>query len=602
MYKLSFLLITFLSLAFGNLYAVNAKEGVVSVRQPDGAFVNVLIKGNEHRHIVYTVDGYVLVSNSEGFYVFADITSDNEVIPTDIKASNPESRNDAVMERLYKINAQAIEKALLGNNELKRAQALSLPGLMTTYFPSEGDPKALVILVEFSDNEFTVEDPLDFYTRMLNEEDFADEGATGSARDYFISNSSGKFLPQFDVYGPVKLPNDIKYYGANDRWGNDSRPQQMAIDACNTLDEEVDFSIYDTNGDGIIDNVFIYYAGYGEADGGGANTIWPHSTKLSLLTNTRYVYDGVRLDRYACTNELQTMPVKERVDGIGTFCHEFGHVLGLPDLYATTTINLSTPGIWDLMDNGSYNNSGMTPPALSSYERSALGWLEPIKLNYSDYELSPLIDSNIAYIHKVESGNEYFLFENRQQKGWDAYLPGHGMLIWHIDYKQAVWNSNTVNDNIWHQYVDLVEADGLSGIESRPGDAFPGVKNVTEFARWTNPSFSFWDNKEDIPFYIRKIKESQDGLISFSVVPNSFVPDDDEDDDLGEEENAVDAVNISDSYLTLNGMVHNYEGNLSIYDLNGIRVADMPSHSVVSLPSGLYIAVKEGGYKKILIQ
>ena len=572
-YSLPFLLVFFLSILSSlSGRAVNAKTGLLTALQPDGTTILIRIEGNEFGHTVYSADGRLLTTDADGYYVAAEPSEE--------------------------------EQGAMADQARMRA-ARNLPGLMTTYFPLEGEPRALVVLVEFSDNEFTVKNPRDFYTRMLNEVDFADDGATGSARDYFVSNSSGKFRPQFDVYGPVKLSNDIKYYGANDRWGNDSRPQQMAIDACSALDEEVDFSLYDTNSDGIIDNVFFYYAGYGEADGGGANTIWPHSTKLSLTTNTRYVYDGVRLDRYACTNELMTMPEKGRVDGIGTFCHEFGHVLGLPDLYATTTINLSTPGIWDLMDNGSYNNSGMTPPSLSSYERCALGWLEPKQLMLNDYILATLEETNTAFIHKGDSDNEYFLFENRQQRGWDAYLPGHGMLIWHIDYKQAVWNSNTVNDNIWHQYVDLVEADGLSGIESRSGDAFPGSKNVTEFARWTTPAFVFWDNTIDIPFYIRKIRESKEGMISFSVVPKSFVPDDDEEDEEiydDEEENGVGSVGVAKSFEVIDNMVCNYDGSLHVYTLGGWLAATLQGESNAILSPGFYIAVKDGRPVKILLR
>ena len=525
-------------------YAVGAKSGLLTTRQPDGSPLHIELRGNEFGHIAYSADGYPLTSDADGFYVFADIDTEGRLAATNLRASDPEARNSETQLRLERLKSSDIEAAILQSHQSRRLAKKNLPGLMSASFPLEGEQRALVILVEFADNAFSVDNPNDYFSRMLNESGFSDNGATGSARDYFIDNSCGKFSPQFDVYGPVKLPNDMKYYGANDRWGNDSNPQEMAIHACQALEGEVSFSLYDANSDGIIDNVFIYYAGYGEADGGGANTIWPHSTRLSLFSSRKYIFDGVQLDRYACTNELMMQPERDRTDGIGTFCHEFSHVLGLPDLYATSTINLSTPGIWDVMDNGSYNNLGMTPPALSSFERSALGWLEPTLLRYSDCILEPLLLSNKAFFYANEKGNEFFLFENRQQQGWDSYLPGHGMLIWHIDFNSAVWNSNTVNDNIWHQHVDLVEADNLSGIESRAGDAFPGPKNVTEFARYTSPSFSFWNYSEEIQLSLRKIRESEEGNISFSVLPLSFV--DDEEDEPEEVEPPAPGIFIAD--------------------------------------------------------
>lgn len=567
MKSLSFLLsAVFVLSSVTCLHAVNARQGVLSVRQPDGSSLQVMMAGNECGHLVYDLQGRLMVSDEQGFYVYPDADTESEVI-------------------------------LAVNKNLERQTAVrrGAPGLMTTFFPSTGENHALVVLVEFADNEFTVPDPGDFYNRMLNEAGYSQDDASGSARDYFIENSSGVFSPIFDVYGPVKLDRDMEYYGKNDRWGNDSNPQQMAIDACAKLDSEIDFRIYDTNGDNIIDNVFFYYAGYGEADGGGANTIWPHSTRLSLIGKT-VEYDGVRLDRYACSNELQRMINPDVPDGIGTFCHEFCHVLGLPDLYATSTINLTTPGIWDLMDNGSYNNMGKTPPNLSSYERYALGWLTPDPLRYNDYSLLPLSESNRAIIHEGSTPNEYFLFENRQQKGFDAYLPNHGMLVWHIDYRKSVWDSNTVNDNIWHQCVDLVEADNNSDLNTKSGDSFPGSANVTKFTKWTSPSFSFWDYS-DINIGIWHIRESTEGTISFSALPLSYVePEEDE------EESSVGSVYEAVLPFRVDGnCVSGLEGILEIFDIGGKKVRTLPAGCSVVLPKGLYLAVKDGFRYKILI-
>lgn len=543
-------------------YAVNAKSGLLNVRQPDGSRIEMYLEGDENSHVAKSIDGRVLISDRDGFYVYASAEDSNILLQ-------------------------------------ERTRPKRLPGLMPTGYPTKGEQKALVILVEFADNEFSVTDPQDFFYRMLNEEGFSDGGATGSARDYFIENSSGLFIPHFDVYGPVKLPQDMRYYGANDRWGNDSNPQQMVIQACEALDKEIDFSEYDADGNGIIDNVFVYYAGYGEADGGGANTIWPHSSQLSLVYNTKYMFDGVQLDRYACTNELQNFLKPGEPDGIGTFCHEFGHVLGIPDLYATMAINLTTPGIWDIMDNGSYNNGCMTPPYLSAYERAALGWLEPHNLQMSDYVLYPLGESNQAYIYKG-TDNEFFLFENRQQQGFDEYLPGHGMLIWHIDYNRSAWDNNMVNNNIWHMYIDLVEADNEPGLGSFAGDSFPGTKNVTVFSKHTTPSFSFWDKTIDVPLALWHIRESDEGLVSFSVVPLSFA-DNNIDEEDEEEENAVLYIEEGSSFEISGNRISNQSGILEIYDINGIKISELSDNSSTTLSPGLYIGLKGGRHSKFLI-
>lgn len=534
--KLPFFIISLLLSV--SLYAVRAVEGLIPVRQPDGETLLIRIYGDESRHAVTTEDGYLLLSAPDGSYVYADVDSGGLPVSAEMRATDPERRTPEIQRRLQSIDKEAVVAAMERVVVRRDAPARKGPGLMDTRFPTTGKQRALVILVEYTDVSFSMTDPKDFFTRMLNEEGFSDYEGTGSARDYFLDNSCGVFDPSFDVYGPVRLEHEMRHYGANDRWGYDSNPQQMVIEACDALDDEVDFSLYDTNGDGIIDNVFVYYAGYGEADGGGSLSVWPHSSKLSLVFSQKYVYDGVVLDRYACTNELQYFQRQDEPDGIGTFCHEFSHVLGLPDLYATTTINLTTPGTWDLMDNGSYNNLSRTPPCLSSFERYALGWMEPQQLTDGlDCVLYPLSGANVALIYASESGNEYFLFENRQQQGWDAYLPGHGMLVWQIDYNRRQWENNTVNDNIWHQYVDLIEADGKSGNESRAGDPFPGATENRFFNRSSTPSFTFWD-KTEVPIGLYNITESPLGNVSFSVRPFPYAGGDLED---GVTEISVDA-------------------------------------------------------------
>ncbi|MDE6136360.1 MAG: M6 family metalloprotease domain-containing protein, partial [Muribaculaceae bacterium] len=367
------------------------------------------------------------------------------------------------------------------------------PGLFPgTHFPSMGKQKGLVVLVEYTDTKFnTAYDPADYFARMLNEPGFSDYSATGSAVDFFRESSMGQFEPEFDVYGPITLSRNMAYYGGNDWYGNDSNPQKMVIEACQQLDATVDFSQYDRDGDGYIDNVFVFYAGRGEASGGSADTVWPHSWDVSAAESVTYTFDGVILDHYACSNEWEG----SRPDGVGTFVHEFSHVMGLPDLYATSYTSAFTPGAWSAMDYGPYNNNGCTPPLYSAYERYSLGWIEPLPIGGPINATLYPIGTNQAGIIATGDPEEYFLVENRQQTGWDTYIPGHGMLVWHVDYDSYVWSRNVVNNTASHQYVDIEEADGIQSESTRAGDAFPGTSGKTSFTATTSPAMKTWAGK-----------------------------------------------------------------------------------------------------------
>ena len=474
------------------MHGVVAKPGWIEARQPDGSVKIIRMEGGPRGHQIYTPDDKPLMTNERGFYVPADAA---------FMANYEKKLNDR-------------RKAATSGTPMP----LSLPGLMKNPFPSTGDQRALVILVEFPDCRFTIDNPRQHFQEMLNGESYTKDGATGSARKYYYENSNGAFNINFDIYGPVEVSNSYQYYGANDYFGEDMNPHEMILEACALLDDKIDFTQYDKNGDGEIDMVYVFYAGYGEADGGGPYTIWPHSAGIASDFVIYKYFDNKLLNHYACSMELQySSPNHSRPDGIGTFCHEFGHVLGIPDLYSTIGGGAFTPGEWSLMDCGSYNNESRTPPCLSGFERAAIGWLEPRKLSTpGPYSLKPLGEGyNEAFMISTSSQNEYFILENRQQVGWDTYLPHHGMLVWHIDYNSTVWNNNTVNINARHQRVDLVEADGIPSNWTIDGDAFPGLYEKTEFTESTKPALVSWNN-QSLGVGIRDIKETG-GDITFSV-------------------------------------------------------------------------------------
>ncbi len=496
--------------------AVPAKPGLIEVTQADGTTLPVRIMGDERHHFYLSDDGYLLV-NDHNTYYYADVDDAGTIVRSNIRATASALRDGVArsyvqavdMPRVYeKLSARAARETSRFKVGAQRGPGL-FPG---THFPAMGKQKAIVILVEYKDVKMTLTDAHDYFHRMLNEPGFSDYGGTGSAYDFFMESSMGQFEPEFDVYGPVTLSQNRSYYGGNDWWGNDQRPEEMIIEACQQLDATVDFSQYDRDGDGYIDNVFVFYAGRGEASGGSDDTVWPHSWDISSATSVPYYFDGVRLDRYGCSNEYES----GRPDGVGTFVHEFSHVMGLPDLYATSYTGAFTPGAWSALDYGPYNNDGCTPPLYSAFERYALRWIDPVEINGPlNATLNP-IGTNQAGIIRTGSDNEFFLLENRQQTSWDTYIPGHGMLVWHVDYSSSVWDSNTVNNSSYHQYVDIEEADGTQSEYSRDGDAFPGASGVTSFTDDTTPSMKTWSSQRlNLP--ITDIAESAQGIITFKV-------------------------------------------------------------------------------------
>ncbi len=289
----------------------------------------------------------------------------------------------------------------------------------------------------------------------------------------------------------------MAYYGGNDINGNDSLVAQMVVDACAAANTDVDFTQYDTDGNGRVDNVFIYYAGYNEAEHGPENSIWPHRwivIQSSSLPNVKF--DGKRVYDYACTSELKGN-TGANMCGIGTFCHEFGHVLGLVDYYNTAESNKATLELWNIMDSGSYLNAGRTPPLYSAYDRFFLGWLTPEQVTSgSNITIEPLYQGKTqpastahqAYLlsatphnlnGKAPSPCEFFILEYRKKTGWDTYLPAEGMCLWHIDYDQASWTDNGPNNYTGntqtpdsHMRVYLESPTVLSAPKTPPTKAF----------------------------------------------------------------------------------------------------------------------------------
>lgn len=486
--------------------AIVAKRDVRTVTQPDGTTLRVRLVGDEAMHFLMTEDGTLLVEN-EGVFTYADINDKGQILSTGTLAA--EKTPVKALGKTLNIKDVDIEALEVKRNVAQRRAQSYVPytqtatgksrapqtgvGLVSSTYPRTGSPKGLVILVQYSDVKFTHPNPAQYFGDMVNKKGFNEYGAIGSALDYFTEQSGGKFIPSFDVLGPVTLSNKRSYYGGNDSYGDDKNPQTMVTEACRQLDSTVDFKQYDTDGDGLIDNVFVFYAGLGEADGGPAESVWPHSWDVRHA-GANVKLDGVTLAHYACSNEWDSH--YNRPGGSGTFIHEFSHVMGLPDLYSTGKSMLScTPGSYSVLDYGPYNNKGLTPPNYGAYERNAMGWSEAIVLDGPiTLTLGPVSTNEFALI-PTSKNTEFFLLENRQNTGWDAYIPGHGMLIWHIDYNASVFSSNEVNNISSHQYVDIEEANSNANnlnTTAMAGWTFPGTSKKTSFTSSTKPALKNW--------------------------------------------------------------------------------------------------------------
>ncbi len=479
------------------LCAVNAYPYPITVKQPNGTSLSILLRGDELYHYQTSTDGYLLETNTAGYLTYATVNDTGKIISSGIIASDIEKRT--AKEILFLKNTTKAEamKALQEEETLALQQARSRSIAMSEQVQSvslspfkDNSPKVLVILVNFADVQFVTPSPNTAFANFLNQEGYSTNGATGSVRDYLMASSYGQFIPTFDVIGPITLPHPMIYYGqsASSSAKYDANPGQMVIDACTIAQKGgLIFSNYDTNGDRYVDNVFIIFAGHNQSEGGSKDAIWPHQG------NTRETsLDGTIIKRYACTSELRGNTGSE-ICGIGTFCHEFSHVIGLPDLYHTFA-DKHTLDHWSIMASGNYNNNSRTPPTYSCYERFYLGYLKPDQANTPDeitlYPLSqektpPLNTSNQSYIiskakHNLDpiypNPTEFFLVEYRKRTGWDRYLPGEGMLIWHIDYYKPAWTSNTINNFYGEKQTAeshmRVYLQPLIGSTETPGEAF----------------------------------------------------------------------------------------------------------------------------------
>lgn len=533
------------SLFASSLFAIPALSVWRSVRQADGTTIRLKLVGDEHFHYAVTDDGIPVLSH-DGSYYYAHIRS-GHLVASDVLAHARDQRKDH--EERFAASLNDV-KALDAQTRSQAAQKVGTRANVVT-----GKKKGLVILVQFSNQHFAnpsnvltlgsgETDVNTLYSDMLNKDGYTDtkSGAIGSVHDYFHDQSDGKFDLSFDVIGPVTLSHPYSYYGAPSGNEADGNAPQMVIDARNAIKDKVNFADYDWNDDGEVEQVYIVYAGEGQATGGDDNTIWPHKYSLSDSRHQPLTYNGVTIDTYACSNEMirATLNGKDRLFymGIGTICHEFSHCLGLPDFYDTGYGDNVGTGSYDLMCSGSYNGGpealknvyggtgiGTVPAGYTSYEKAFMGWITPTQLGEQPLDVKAmkgLSDGGSAYIlTNPDNSNEYYLFENRTDSHWDSALPGHGLLVLHVDYDARSWAYNTVNAarDQNHPRMTIVPADGDLSDETLASDTYPTDLN-SQLSGNSTPALSFYTGYS-VPTTagLSNIQTAADGTVSFHYTP-----------------------------------------------------------------------------------
>ena len=591
----------------------------ITVSQPDGTQLTVRINGDADFNWVSTLDGVVLKQVGNGYYV-ANIDTNGMLSSSGTLAHDADKRSSAEQSLCKKQDVKAFLTVNTRPERLAATRGFGGKG-STSFFPHTGSPRAIVLLVQFANRPFKVQ-PRKAFNQYLNSmadkhQDFgnAENRNTGSVKRYFSDMSGGKFKPQFDLYGPITMPKNAAYYGEGS--SSMERYRELVSEACTMMDDSLDFSKYDADKDGNVDLVYIIYAGYGESVSSIDSTLWPKA----FVCGTDIKKDGKYVRLAGISNELNGHPDVHYsstsgllINGVGLFCHEFSHCMGLPDFYPTvspqwTTANnkqdfdaYDNQGMeeWDVMDNGIYLYNGYSPTAYTAWEREKMGWLTIETLTREGkVELKSIDQGGKAYRIKNDkntSGNEYYIVENIQAKGWNYKLPASGMMVSHVEYVPWAFSvfhggDNSVNNIKKHPRMTIVPADGYlpssyrkvsdnSNLtapymkkkqydEQLAGDLYPGknninrltdAQNMVNYAPWTGGML----NK---PIYNIALKN---GIVTFDFLKDQTSTG------IEQPESATDSSNEE-----------------KIYTIDGRYVGT----NLNALPKGVYIK----GKKKVVV-
>lgn len=479
--------------SISDAWCIKAAAKIVKYRQPDGSFVALKVVGDEFFGYTTTLQGHIVSVGPDGYLHYADYNSGALRISgrrvsaatrsisgiPDIVTSVPHH----VANSLRSLAIQEINPSRLGGGTATKSSV-----------PAYGS--SLVLLVQFPDLYFAIEDPVEYFNAMLNGKDYSYNGATGSVADYFNANFRGMREFSFHLSPIITLSKEAAYYGEHTPYMNDANVTGLVVEACKIASENgVDFSKYDADSDGVVDNVAIIFAGLNEAESGNSLAIWPHKGDIA---DRNIFCNGVKIASYTCTSEYSGDAEENFPATIGSFCHEYAHWLGLMDMYDVNGdeegLSAGLYGSLSLMDQGNYLNNGKTPPYLNAVELEMLGVVPIKELSPDrDYRLLPVHMADTLYMVNSSNPGEYFLFECRNTAGWDKYIGGEGLVVYHIDKSEnmcgglsanARWRLNIVNSYASHECAGVLSEHVF----------YPGAENITSLTSTGVPSFTDWQH------------------------------------------------------------------------------------------------------------
>lgn len=465
-------------------YGNKAVKSIINYKQPDGTVIQITLHGDESFAYKKNLNGTIL--EQKGGYLLPSPTLTEEMA--------------------IKIWQENREQRALSTTSALSTKSSSSYSTSTFPLPISDNIvniKVPVLLVEFSDIKFTVPNILEAIEEQLNSPSYATNGATGSVADYFNTNFHNRYTFEFDVCPTIiTLPNTLAYYASDTNTALDNNLREMLEKACElALQSGFNLAEYDWLDNGVIASINIIFAGYSQSETGNSDEIWPQYSAVSNFT-----HNGKTVQSFSCSSELSNIDeLKDNLQGIGTFCHEFAHVFGLPDMYDTNGDlegeSNSLCKSLSLMDEGNYLNSGRTPPLFCAIERELIG-IEPILPTIgNEYTLKTSSqDGDILKIESINSG-EYFLVEYREEKGWDKYIGNSGVVVYHVDKSEAIyggissykrWEYNNINCYSEHPCAKVISYNDQTTIEN---SFFPGINNVTELNSTSNPALLDWSKR-----------------------------------------------------------------------------------------------------------
>ena len=580
----------FLFLLGHDVFAVPAVPWPVEKTQPDGSKITVYIRGDEKVHWMESLDGYTLMYDTEKYIVYAEQDAGRNMVPSNRKFTETSTPPGRVMKGLtYSTEQIRVMQQIwevTGNIPPQRAGATT------------GSRKALCVLMGFKDKPFT-KDKNEFQT-LFNQVGLypADNSSKGSVRDFFRENSYGQLDLTVTLAGPYTTDNNLSYYAPESRWQTFAR--EAAQKAYNA---GINFNEFAVNG--VLETFHILFAGYGDENINNGQQIWSHKWGFPTVN-----LGGVSLSVYSCSPELRGSS-GSNTTFIGVICHELTHVFGSPDYYDTDYAgsggNYAGSGNWDLMANGSWNDSGRQPAHINMFQKILYNWVTPVELT-SPLDVTGMPPSAqpatsftetlvpyppgppVAYSIQANSNGEMYVLENRQKIGFDSSTPGTGLLIWHVHPGALTGNANNAGHP--QQMYPVVASSTIPiptgtvasyGSVNSAGAPFPGSSGKQTFSAKTTPAMFTWTGLQTVAKPLTEITEAANRTVSFKFMDGPADP-------VANLQSSVSAGNVTLSWnAPATGEVQGYKiyrDGLLQYTINNKATTH---YTQISVTNGTYV-------------